>query len=141
MKKKKQREEEAPAEGPPDDFCEWWNPSGIQQPSGASVGGHPDAERTWARKDPHGWTRRVYGISAHYAWLAQPFRNEYNAWVAAGRPERTHDFVSLALPVAEQTERWKKIKAMLKNAGKKMPAPTIGDYSIDFDKRGSGEDE
>jgi hypothetical protein len=121
VKKKKQQQQEAPAEGPPDDFCEWWNPSGIQQPSGASVGGHHDAERTWARKDEHGWTRRVYGINAAQAWLAMPYRAEYNAWVASGRPERNEDFVSLALPMPKQIAHWKQISATLSQIAKPVP--------------------
>jgi hypothetical protein len=28
---------------PPDAFSDWWYPYGTAEPSGASVGGHPDA--------------------------------------------------------------------------------------------------
>jgi hypothetical protein len=149
MSKKKQRET-APAEGPPDDFCKWWNPSGTDELSGASIGGHPEAERIWARKDPGRWLRRRYGIDARRAWLAQPYRSEYNAWVEAGRPETEEPFVSIALPLAEQVQRWKEIRLKLAQIAKPMPRlrhrdlqreqlaagqdPTIAE-PIDFDAR------
>jgi hypothetical protein len=111
--KRKQQQAKAPQEGPSDDFCEWWNASGIDKESGAAVGGHPDASRTWARKDAGRWTRRTYGISAVHAWAADCYRQEYLIWVATGRPERPEPFVSLALPVAEQSKRWREVNAKL----------------------------
>ena len=62
MPKKKTTKRTSPREAP-DAFCEWWNPSGTEEPSGANIGGHPDAKRVWARKDAGRWTRRIYGTA------------------------------------------------------------------------------
>ena len=62
------------------------------------------------------------------AWLAQPFRDEYNAWVKAGRPERTQDFVSLALPIPEQVEKWKELREVLSRIAKPVGRARGRDY-------------
>ena len=98
---------------PPTDFLTWWNPTGTDEESGAHKGGHPDAQRLWARKDPGRWTRRTYGVNANHAWLAAPYRNEYLAWVQAGKPARAEEFVSLALPTEEQRARWAHVAALV----------------------------
>jgi len=120
MSRKKQTDK-APAEGPPDDFCDWWNPSGTHEPSGASVGGHPDAVRVWARKEPGKWLRRTYGIAASHAWLVQCYRGQYQEWLDAGSPTNLPHFVSLAEPMPEQTAFWKRLGASLKAIVKPMP--------------------
>jgi len=133
----KRKQQQSKLESPPDDFCEWWNPTGIDELSGAAIGGHPDAERVWARKDSGRFTRRTYGIHALHAWNAQPYRDEYNAWVALGRPER-ETFVSLAATLDLQREFWRGVKADMKAAGKPMPKPLptdmeVSDGAIDFE--------
>jgi hypothetical protein len=112
----------------PEDFCNWWNPSGRDELSGADIGGHPDAERVWARKDAGRFTRRTYGINAPTAWLSARYRAEYTAWVNAGRPKRDEPFVSLASPITEQVEFWQGVKSKLKDIGKKVPKPKPQDY-------------
>lgn len=97
---------------PTEDFLTWWNPTGADELSGASIGGHPDSSRVWARKDPGRWTRRTYGVAGTHAWLAQHYRDEYHAWINAGRPER-EPFVSLALPLEEQHKRLAHVKAVV----------------------------
>ena len=112
---KKTNEDEAPRAGAPEEFCEWWYPSAQDEESGASIGGHPDAARMWARKDPGRWTRRAYGTKADTAWACQPYRDEYNAWIAAGRPERAEPFISIALPLDDvRHEMVKEMMAIVK---------------------------
>ena len=112
----------------PDDFCEWWNPSGTEEPSGANIGGHPDAKRVWARKDVGKWERRIYGITAANAWLVLRYQQEYHAWKDAGRPESKEPFVSLASPVQNQREFWRGLAAKLKEAAKPVPKAKQRDY-------------
>jgi hypothetical protein len=115
MRKKQQEEEPAPRKDdrPPPEFCDWWNPRGTEEPSGAEIGGHPDAERIWSRKDPGRFTRRRYGINASTAWLCQVYRNEFNAWLDAGKPKK-EPFVSVAAPLFRQSQMWKEIYGNLK---------------------------
>ena len=80
---------------PPDDFSEWWYPYGRDPESGAHIGGHPDSERVWARKDPGRWVRRTYGVTARRAWNTQHYRSEFLSWIELGRPHR-QAFTSLA---------------------------------------------
>ena len=117
---------------PPTAFLEWWNPTGTDEPSGASIGGHPDAERVWARKDPGRWTRRTYGINAVLAWTCQCYRDEYERWIDAEQPER-EPFVSIAATLEQQYELMKKLKAILKGAAK--PMPKEDNDAIDFHTR------
>jgi hypothetical protein len=129
---KKQNNKQRPARDlPPVDFCNWWNPTGIDELSGAAIGGHPDAERMWARKDPGRWNRREYGVNANLAWLCDNYYQEYTRWVEAGRP-KTKPFVSLALTTEQQSKAWKVIGDILRGAAKPMPA---GDDAIDFTTR------
>lgn len=111
---------------PPDDFCNWWYPSGIDETSGASVGGHPDAHRIWARHDPGRWNRRIYGCSAAIAWSAEIYRDEYLRWVDAGRPDR-QPFVSISATLAQQQAFWAEVKTTLARIGKPMPHTTAKD--------------
>ena len=92
---KKTDKDETPSAQAPEDFCDWWYPTSQDEESGASIGGHPDAARMWARKDPGRWTRRMYGTKADTAWMCQCYRDEFSAWVKAGRPERAEQFVAL----------------------------------------------
>jgi hypothetical protein len=114
-------------EDPPHDFCEWWSPSRRDHESGADIGGHPDAERVWARKDPGRWVHRTYGTNARIAWNAQRYRNEFLAWVDLGKPER-EEFISLAAPVERQKQFWKELKTTISSIGKPMPKPETFDY-------------
>lgn len=122
MRKRKTKETKQPANGgPPDAFCEWWNPSGTDTISGASIGGHPDASRVWSRKDEGRYTHRTYGISAVHAWMAENYRAEYQQWVDVGRPAALRPFVSLGMPLSQQVEHWKEIHGKLKAIAKPMP--------------------
>lgn len=123
MKRKRRHDDEPPRRRDsvaPDEFCEWWNPTGIAEPSGASIGGHHDAERVWARKDPGRWTRRTYGITATIAWTCAIYRREFNRWIEADRPER-EEFVSVCATPERQVEFAKQLKATLAQIGKPMP--------------------
>jgi hypothetical protein len=137
---KKKHEDEESESGrplPPEDFLNWWNPYATDEPSGASIGGHPDAARMWARKDPGRWTRRASGITATRAWLCACYRDEFNRWKDAGCPE-TEPFVSIALPLPEQKAKMDVLKGTLKQVGKPMPTedkqplPKSEDDPIDF---------
>jgi hypothetical protein len=120
MKKKQQTRQ--PQRQAPDDFCEWWNPSGREKDSGADIGGHPDAKRVWARKDSGRWTHRTYGITAAGAWQVDSCRKEYWAWVDANRPKSVKGpFVSLAATLAQQGEFWTGLKTTLAQIVKPMP--------------------
>jgi hypothetical protein len=124
---KREESELSALEDPPQEFCEWWHPHQRDQQSGADVGGHTDAERVWARKDPGRWVHRKYGTSARSAWNAQRYRDEYLTWVQLGRPER-EDFISLAAPLEDQQGFLKQVKSILRNIGKKMPEPGPFDH-------------
>jgi hypothetical protein len=126
-KTKTEREANAPGHAPSIGFMEWWNPDSIIEPSGASRGGHPDAERVWARKDPGRWTRRTLGISANRAWLVARYRDEYARWVEADRPE-TEKFISICASPERQVEFAKSVKALLAQIGQPMTKPLQRDY-------------
>lgn len=111
-----------------DEFCEWWNPTGTQEPSGANIGGHPDSKRVWARKDAGKWSRRVYGMTAAQAWLVDRYRKEYQAWVDAGKPETPKPFISLAATVERQKEFWKGASKDLREIVKIVPKAKQRDY-------------
>jgi hypothetical protein len=120
MRKKKVNEEEEPRTRPPDAFCEWWNPSGTDAISGASIGGHPEAERVWARKDPGRFARRTYGINAVLAWTTVMYREEYLRWIDADRPEQ-EPFVSMCMTLEQQKAFYKQLSGTLAQIGKPMP--------------------
>ncbi len=122
------RKEHEPStmEEPPTEFVMWWSPDGTDQESGADVGGHPDARRIWARKDPGRWTRRTYGTTARIAWNAQMYRSEYLRWIEAGRPER-EEFISLAASTERQKQFWHDLKPVISKIGKPMPEPQLAD--------------
>lgn len=118
---------ESKLEDPPAEFMAWWNPFGIDQESGASAGGHPEAERIWARKDPGRWVHRTYGIPARIAWNTNPYRQEYLAWVAIGRPEG-EPFVGIVASIEKQKAFWKELKPIIAKIGKEVPKPLLLDY-------------
>lgn len=126
-RRKKLPEEKHEAEGPPADFCEWWNPTGVDT-TGASLGGHVDAERVYVRKESGRLIRRTYGINAVLAWACARYRNEYEDWVASGRPERRKLTTSHALPTNEQTTRWRMLKESLQRLIKPIPKAQAMDY-------------
>jgi hypothetical protein len=112
----------------PDGFCEWWYPTKVDPISGASVGGHQDAERTWARKDVGRWTRRTFGINAATAYQAQPYRDEYNAWLAAGSPTQDHPFISVCVSLGRLRDYWKELTTILAAITKPVRPPRQRDY-------------
>jgi hypothetical protein len=126
-KSKVEREANAPGNLPPVDFMDWWSVTGVHEPSGASVGGHPDAERVWARKDPGRWNRRTYGINANKAWHVASYRAEYSRWLDADRPQ-TEPFVSICKTAEEQVAFAKELKATLAQIGKPVPKPQPRDW-------------
>ena len=91
---------------PPAAFLAWWNPRGNDPESGAHIGGHPDAARLWARKDPDGWVRRGYGINSESAWNAKHYRDEFYAWQNSGSPELPEEFISLSTSWERQKQFW-----------------------------------
>jgi hypothetical protein len=105
---------------PDQSFLAWWNPHSFDPVSGASVGGHPDAARTWARKDPGKWVRRRYGTSAIVAWNTAPYLEEFQSWKQSGSPE-TEDFVSIAATLERQKQFWHDLKPIILQIGKPMP--------------------
>lgn len=107
-------DEQPQRDQPPDDFIRWWCPTDTNEKSGASIGGHPDAARMWARKEPGRWMRRAFGMTAVTAWACQCYRSEYHAWIAAGRPEPLEPFVSIAVPHEEANERMKEIMLIMR---------------------------
>ena len=114
-------------EEPSEEFCDWWNPSRRDHESGADIGGHPDAERVWARKDPGRWVHRTYGTNARIAWNAQCYRSEYLRWIEIGRPER-EDCMMISETVERQKEFWKGLKTLMAEIGKKPPKAQPMDY-------------
>jgi hypothetical protein len=102
-------------------FCAWWEPSGVDPENGASVGGHPDAWRIWARKDPGRWIRRRYGIETVIAWNAASYVKEFDAWQNAGSPEPDEPFISLAASLERQKQFWADLKPIIDQIGKPMP--------------------
>jgi hypothetical protein len=104
---------------PPADFISWWEPAGKDRDSGADVGGHPEAERIWARKDPGRWFHDTYGTNTRIAWNTTIFREEYLAWIEIGRPTK-ESFIGIAAPIAKQKEFWQGLKSILGQIGK-MP--------------------
>lgn len=114
-------------EDPPDEFCEWWSPQRRDRDSGADIGGHPDAERVWARKDPGRWVHRTYGTNARIAWNSQCYRNEWSRWVEFGKPER-EECMMIAAPIEKQKQFWSGIKTMISQIGKKPPKTEPFDY-------------
>jgi hypothetical protein len=112
----------------PDPFCEWWYPTKVDPISGASVGGHTDAERTWARKDIGRWTRRTFGINAATAYQAKNYRDEYNAWLDLGQPEPDQPFVSICVPLPELKAYWRELGGILATITKPVRPPRQRDY-------------
>jgi hypothetical protein len=98
---------------PPEDFMKWWVPFGKDEESGASIGGHPDAFRVFARKDPGKWVRQSFGIEPDIAWNIACYREQYNAWRAAGSPQPDEEYVSIALSREEQQKRFAVIAAVV----------------------------
>lgn len=98
---------------PPATFIGWWEPSEVDEESGASVGGQPEAKRVWARKDQGGWNRRTYGVGHELAWNVADIRASYQAWVDAGSPVPFEPFVSKAVPLAEMHSRMSLIEALI----------------------------
>ena len=98
-------------------FRQWWEPWGHCKVTGASIGGHPEAYRLWARPEKQGYSHRHYGIETRKAWIMQRFRDEYDAWVRVGMPNRPQDFISISGSVEKQGEFWKGIKTIMTKIG------------------------
>ena len=104
-------------EEPPADFLQWWEPSGTDEESGASIGGHSDAERVWARHDPGKWARTTIGITAREAWNTWIYRDEYETWISRGRQPRA-EFRSMAASLGRQQQFWQELRKTLANIGR-----------------------
>ena len=96
-------------------FLAWWNPDGSDETTGASVGGHPDSYRLWARprEGGGGYTRRYYGIKPLDAWNCAIYVQQFSDWQDAGSPERDEPFVSNAVSGERQREFWRSVKAQI----------------------------
>jgi hypothetical protein len=99
---------------PPEDFCNWWYPSRIDTTTGASVGGHCDAERVWARHETGRWLHRTFGMAAITAWMIPRYRNEYKTWVKNGKPKRVNEFTSTIASTEKQKEFWRGVREGLR---------------------------
>ncbi len=96
-------------------FIAWWEPDGVDvDPSGADIGGHHEARRTWARKDETGWTRQIFGLSTPDAWNTAHYVEEFNAWEAAGSPDPITPFVSVSVSRDRQARFWKDIRQTIR---------------------------
>jgi hypothetical protein len=105
---------------PPSLFRTWWQPTHIDPTSGASVGGHPDALRIWARpEETRGYAHGRYGIHTLVAWNMQYYRDQFNEWKHQGYPERATEFVSLSAPLSRQGEYWKRLEPIRQMIGRK----------------------
>jgi hypothetical protein len=104
----------------PTDFRQWWEPWGIDKETGASIGGHPDSYRIWARKEPGRYFHRHYGINTESAWMTKYIRVEYDSWLNAGSPQRMDDFVSLAIPIERQKLFWNELRPTISKITKDM---------------------
>jgi hypothetical protein len=121
---------------PPEQFQRWFMPTGIDDVSGASVGGLPDAERIWARHDPGGWVQKQYGMTAEVAWNTKHLREQFLGWQEAGCPEHDEPFVSLALPLDEQAKRFGAISKTLRAAVAPIPKATAKELAAEARRLG-----
>jgi hypothetical protein len=115
-------------------FVGWWQPDSRDPVSGADVGGHREARRRWARKDPGKYVHQWYGLTAESAYNTSKYREEFDAWVAAGSPER-EPFVSIAAPLSRQKRFWRELKPVIAQISKPMPKVDPGAVALE----GSGE--
>lgn len=112
MKSREQTEDQPqPGRAAPDDFCAWWYPTGTDELTGASVGGHPDAIRVWARPMKAGFLHKTMGTNANVAWFVQEYRDQFLEWKSIGSPEPSKPFVSEALPLVEGAKRFAEVVA------------------------------
>lgn len=116
---------------PSKQFSAWWDPFEFDPVCGASVGGHPDARRRWARKDTDGWIHRMYGVQLLDAWNSDNYISEFEAWRGIGSPEPDKPFVSLAASVQRQKQFWGELKLRIAKIGKPMPPHPL---PFDYDK-------
>ena len=113
------------------DFLQWWNPYDVDRVSGASIGGHPEAYRIWARKDPGKWRRGRYGLNVIEAWNSDNYRQDYLRWLAAGKPEPDVPYVSISATLERQKEFWRGLKSLIDKIGKPMPKISHGDIALE----------
>jgi hypothetical protein len=100
-------------------FVQWWEPWGFDKTTGASIGGHEEAYRRWARPEPdgsyaHGW----YGITTVNAWNAKEYFEQYKEWLNLGAPNRAKDFISLSATTEGQLEFLRGLKGTIDKIGK-----------------------
>jgi hypothetical protein len=100
-------------------FVAWWKPFEFDPVSEASVGGHPDAKRIWARKTQNGWIRREYGVPTLDAWNTANYVAEFATWQDLGSPEK-EPFISIAASDLKQSEFWHDIAPLLHAVGKPL---------------------
>lgn len=112
-------------------FKAWWEPFERDPLSGADIGGHPESRRQWSRKDPDGYEHRTYGIPTETAYNMQSYREEYEAWILLGCPERPEPFVSTAATVEQQQNFWHGLAQHVNRIGKQMPQITAGDVALE----------
>lgn len=112
-------------------FRAWWEPSERDSISGADVGGHPEARRQWSQKHPDGYVHNWYGTGAEAAYNCAPYREEYEAWILAGRPEKPVPFVSICATPQEVQKFWHDLKDVVANIDKKMPKVSKGDVALE----------
>ena len=114
-------------------FRNWWEPDGFDPVSGAHQGGHPEAHRQWARKDPDGWKRRWFGVSCVDAWNTTQYVEEFDAWTQAGSPDREEPFVSVSATMERQKQLFAGLKSIIDKIGKKMPKVSEGSIALERD--------
>lgn len=102
-------------------FVAWFEPTGVDPITGASVGGRPEARRIWARKDAGGYTRRYYGLPTLVAWNTGYVIKAFDAWTSAGSPEPDEPFISIAATLEAQQRLWQELKPIIAEIGKPMP--------------------
>ena len=108
-------------------FVGWFEPDSTDPVSSVSVGGHPDARRRWARKDPGVWKHKWYGTSTLDAWNSAYYVEQFDAWQRLGSPE-SEPFVSIAAPYERQQRFFSELKHIISLIGKPMPKPEVKDY-------------
>jgi len=67
------------------EFKKWWEPYTHDPKTGAEVGGHPHARRTWANTKGK---RVVYGVPVEEAFNCQCYIDEYRQWLKDGQSVR-----------------------------------------------------
>jgi hypothetical protein len=94
-------------------FTTWWRPDHFDPVSGAHVGGHPEAHRRHARKDPDGWKHRWYGVSTLDAWNCANYVGDFETWQKVGSPKKPDPYISITATFKRQKEYMRDAKPLL----------------------------